>query len=121
MNGVSARAHRMPALMGQALEDIVVRGTDIYAFAPMEDRDRAQVRIITYDFCYSESSLVLCFSSPIVSMVDMDYLSSNSCMSCFFYTVKNISFSVSDYEQIHKMAAIYRLKSGSQGSGKKRY
>jgi hypothetical protein len=54
----------MAALMGQTLEDIVARGTDMYAFAPMEDRDRVQV---------------------------------------------------------HKMAAIYRLKSGSQGSGKKRF
>lgn len=33
-------------VMGQALEDIVLRGTDIYAFTPMEDRDRAQVKIL---------------------------------------------------------------------------
>lgn len=52
---VSARAHRIPALMGQALEEIVVRGTDIYAFAPMEDRDRAQVRITIHVFYYNES------------------------------------------------------------------
>nr|XP_024397114.1 uncharacterized protein LOC112292650 isoform X2 [Physcomitrium patens] len=50
--------------INSALEDIVLRGTDIYAFGPMENRDRAQ---------------------------------------------------------IHKMAAIYRLKSGSQGTGSKRF
>lgn len=80
MNGMSA--HRMPALMGQALEDIVVRGTDIYAFAPMEDRDRAQVKIITYEFCYYMSSLVLC--CPIVNIGENVLSSCCSCMSCFF-------------------------------------
>lgn len=50
--------------INSALEGIVSRGTDIYAFAPMEDWDRAQ---------------------------------------------------------IHRMAAIYRLQSGSQGTGKKRF
>jgi len=55
---VSARTHRMAALMGQTLEDIVARGTDMYAFAPMEDRDRVQVRIIIYDFCYNDNSFV---------------------------------------------------------------
>ena len=39
------------AVMGQVLEDIVLRGTDIHAFAPMIDQDRAQVRIITHVFC----------------------------------------------------------------------
>lgn len=47
-----SRSHRMLTVMGQALEDIVLRGTDIYAFAPMEDRDRAQVTIIKHVFYY---------------------------------------------------------------------
>lgn len=40
----------MHILVGQALEDIVLRGTDIYAFGPMENRDRAQVRAIADAF-----------------------------------------------------------------------
>jgi hypothetical protein len=52
IKGVFASSHRMLSVIGQALEGIVSRGTDIYAFAPMEDWDRAQVRIIQYVFCY---------------------------------------------------------------------
>lgn len=107
MNGVFVRVYRMFVLMGQVLEDIVVCGIDIYVFVFMEDWDCVQVRIIIYDFCYSESFLVLCFFFFIVSMVDMDYFFSNFCMFCFFYMVKNISFFVFDYEQIYKMVVIY--------------
>jgi len=107
----------MHALMGQALEDIVVRGTDIYAFAPMEDRDRLRVKITTHDFRCSESSLVSCFSFP---MGGYEFSFLHVLHILFFYMLKNISFCVLVHEQIHKMASIYRLKSASQGSGKKR-
>lgn len=50
MNGVFSWIQKMHILVGQALEDIVLRGTDIYAFGPMENRDRAQVRAIADAF-----------------------------------------------------------------------
>jgi G patch domain-containing protein 2 len=52
------------AAVNAALEEVVTKSVDIFAFEPMEDRDRAQ---------------------------------------------------------IHKLASIYRLKSSSQGSGKRRF
>ena len=52
--------------------------------------------------------------------MDIDYLLAVVVCSVFPGMVNILSFKVPGCEQIHRMAAIYRLQSGSQGTGKKR-
>lgn len=63
--------------------------------------------------------MVICYEKLTVLCLRLSFFSI-FLRFIFSTSVNNQALPLSNYEQIHKMAAIYRLKSGSQGTGSKR-